>query len=386
MPGGICGTWPAFWTVGPNWPNSGEIDIIEGVNSQSTNAMTLHTADGCTINKSGDFSGTVATDNCYVDASGQSANAGCSIDNANTETYGSGFNAVNGGVYATNYESTGISVWFFPRSSIPSDISSGWPDPSGWGQPLATFSGSCNIDNMIKSQQIVFDLTFCGDWAGAVWSSDSTCSAKASTCQDFVQNNPSAFQDAYWTINGLKVYTNDGSSIAPASSAAATWSSSAPAAPWLSSSALGSSISAAGYSASATQTTFAVSTKGWSASLSTDAPVSAAYSTGNEPVAPYLNGSATNVGTAPVASASAAPIASSAAASSYSPLVQPSTPLTTAAMSSAPASTADSTTGAQSSYQSNWWDNHGWYHGNWNNERAAKRHLGRHRRHAAGLR
>ena len=25
MPGGICGTWPAFWTVGPNWPDEGEI-------------------------------------------------------------------------------------------------------------------------------------------------------------------------------------------------------------------------------------------------------------------------------------------------------------------------------------------------------------------------
>ena len=26
LPTGV-GTWPAFWTFGPNWPNSGEIDV-----------------------------------------------------------------------------------------------------------------------------------------------------------------------------------------------------------------------------------------------------------------------------------------------------------------------------------------------------------------------
>ena len=25
-----CGTWPAFWSDGPNWPVGGEIDIVEG--------------------------------------------------------------------------------------------------------------------------------------------------------------------------------------------------------------------------------------------------------------------------------------------------------------------------------------------------------------------
>ncbi|KAG5640368.1 hypothetical protein DXG03_008893, partial [Asterophora parasitica] len=38
-----CGTWPAIWTVGGDWPNQGEIDILEGVNDQGPNAATLHT-------------------------------------------------------------------------------------------------------------------------------------------------------------------------------------------------------------------------------------------------------------------------------------------------------------------------------------------------------
>ncbi|KAK6974279.1 hypothetical protein R3P38DRAFT_3239573 [Favolaschia claudopus] len=36
--------WPAYWTVGPNWPNSAEIDIIEGVGDSTTNQMTLYTS------------------------------------------------------------------------------------------------------------------------------------------------------------------------------------------------------------------------------------------------------------------------------------------------------------------------------------------------------
>lgn len=189
--------------------DSGEIDILEGVNDQITNAMTLHTSSGCAITNSGGFSGSISTSNCDVDASGQSQNAGCQIVDPSTQSYGAGLNANNGGVFATQWTSAGISIWFFPRGSIPSDVSSGTPNPSGWGMPTAKFGGACDIGKRFKSQQIVFDTTFCGDWAGNTWSS-SSCASKAATCNAFVQNNPSEFKNAYWSVNSLKVYQDNG--------------------------------------------------------------------------------------------------------------------------------------------------------------------------------
>lgn len=63
---------------------------------------------------------------------------------------------------------------------------------------------SCNIDSFFANQNIVFDTTFCGDWAGNVWT--GTCASLASTCDDYVGANPGAFAPAYWEINSVKVY------------------------------------------------------------------------------------------------------------------------------------------------------------------------------------
>ena len=145
---------------GPDWPRGGEIDIIEGVNQQSNNAITLHTSSGCDINTWGSMSTTsLHSSNC------NSGNAfeGCST--ATQAPFGDSFNAGGGGVYAMQWESSGIYVWFFPRDQIPDNIKSGNPDTWSWGPPLTTFNGGsgCNIDSFFRDQNIIFNITFCGD-------------------------------------------------------------------------------------------------------------------------------------------------------------------------------------------------------------------------------
>ena len=47
MPAG-CSSWPAFWlTDEPNWPVNGEIDILEGVNTQTVVKTALHSTMDC---------------------------------------------------------------------------------------------------------------------------------------------------------------------------------------------------------------------------------------------------------------------------------------------------------------------------------------------------
>lgn len=167
--------------------------------------MTLHTGPGCSISRHTDMLASVSTDNCDVKAEGQSDNQGCQIKTDDPRSYGKGFNDNGGGVYATEIMESFINIFFFPRGSIPSDISSSSPDPSSWGKLTAVFMGDCDIAQTFKKMQLVFTNTFCGDWAGNTWD-QSSCASKADSCDDYVQNNPEAFEDAYWSVNSLRVY------------------------------------------------------------------------------------------------------------------------------------------------------------------------------------
>jgi hypothetical protein len=103
MPAG-CGTWPAFWTNGPNWPTTGEIDIVEGVNNYTNNQATIHSTVGCTLpsnatSSSLDISGSlVSGTNCAVQ---QTNNEGCGVRAQQTNSFGAPFNANGGGVFAS---------------------------------------------------------------------------------------------------------------------------------------------------------------------------------------------------------------------------------------------------------------------------------------------
>ncbi|KAG9867027.1 glycoside hydrolase family 16 protein, partial [Aureobasidium melanogenum] len=207
MPGSICGVWPAFWTLGDStWPAHGELDIIEGVNMASTNQIAAHTAPNCTMK----FQNQTGWANGYDCAVSTGGAAGCATGSNDQTGYGDGFNANGGGVYAMQWTSEFMKVWFFPRNAIPASISSGSPSPAlDFGTPVGNFDGgSCDIDSHFINHRMIFDTTFCGDWAGSVYSSTSCplASSGGNGCVDYVAGNPSAFTEAYWEVNYIKFF------------------------------------------------------------------------------------------------------------------------------------------------------------------------------------
>ncbi|KAH0537515.1 hypothetical protein FGG08_005690 [Glutinoglossum americanum] len=190
IPGGECGTWPAFWTFGPHWPDSGEIDIIEGVHKQLKNRMALHTSDGCIVD--GRQSGTWNHYDCSPATPG---NAGCGVQSDTDNSFGTNFNKKKGGVYATLWNSHGIQIWFFPRDTIPEDIAKGNPDPGSWGVPEANFSGSDYCEAPLSHQAY---------WL--IHGIPQSSSPQWPSCNCYVAMNPSAFINTYWLIESIKVY------------------------------------------------------------------------------------------------------------------------------------------------------------------------------------
>ncbi|KAF7954401.1 hypothetical protein EAE96_005523 [Botrytis aclada] len=238
MPASICGTLPAFWTVNAtNYPQYGEIDILENINEKTVSLQTLHTEEGCYISGnqySTQLKDNVTTYNCDDSATSsifgaQDATSACSGTNPDPNSYGTTFNSNGGGVYAMQWTSDVIRMWNFGPDAIPADITAGIPDPSTWDLPVFTTEGGvCDIDGLFANHKIIFDTTFCGGYAGQTgfWQ-ETTCydAEKYPTCDSYVGANPEAYKEAYWLINSVKVYQND--TLAATSAAAASSTSAA---------------------------------------------------------------------------------------------------------------------------------------------------------------
>ena len=154
MPSGVCGTWPAFWTLGQAaWPKDGEIDIIEGAHKQGGFWSALHTEGQSNINNNRDaMTGRISSTDCQVRLElGASANfEGCKIADPDSSTWDN----YGGGVWATQWTSERIKIWYWPYGRVPADVTNGNPVPgsSAWGTPRASVSHrlfSFNVDRLL---------------------------------------------------------------------------------------------------------------------------------------------------------------------------------------------------------------------------------------------
>ncbi|KAI0746933.1 concanavalin A-like lectin/glucanase domain-containing protein [Daedaleopsis nitida] len=191
-----CSVWPAFWTKGPVWPDNGEIDIMESINLMPDNQMAIHTTEGCFYNNDP----TITASNC-------TAGPGCTVHEQKPNSFGAGFAAAGGGVWATQFDVAGIYIWFWNRADVPEQLNQNTSvlDISSWGKPSASYpvTPECDLTKYFTPQQIVLDIALCGDWAGVDSIYERTCDG---TCHVSGPGSP-AYDNAYFEINYVRAYT-----------------------------------------------------------------------------------------------------------------------------------------------------------------------------------
>lgn len=218
MPDG-CGTWPAWWTNGQGtWPSGGEFDIIEGTHGQGKNRITLHTlSNTCvlpTVNHPGmsEYSGKLVNPNCV-------GGAGCSIEDQTPNSWAKGFIDNGGGWFVMRRNPGGYAVWFYPRNSatVPDSVKYGHGtiDEETLGKKVADFPfwdnlSGCDLATQFTDQQFIFNIAMGGSWAESRWAS-SGCKGEL---YDLILNKPEALSEAYWLINGMRLYGAEGDAAA----------------------------------------------------------------------------------------------------------------------------------------------------------------------------
>ena len=204
MPQG-CATHPAYWTDGTNWPNNGEIDIIEQVNDANNDQTTLHTGPDCDFSKvPKNFTGNMHNGNC---TSSHDVNHGCDVENPDSNSFGPNFNKDGGGVFVGQWTKDGIYFWWWSGNKYPENVFTK-PNTCEYGIPYAAFPfGEWCTSNHFKNHTIILDINLCGSWAGGNnWNNHCAKDTGYASCDNYTRYNPHKFSDAYWEIQSLTVF------------------------------------------------------------------------------------------------------------------------------------------------------------------------------------
>ncbi|EGO20117.1 glycoside hydrolase family 16 protein [Serpula lacrymans var. lacrymans S7.9] len=128
--------WPSVWTNGPNWPNDGEIGIIESVNLMPNNQIALHTTPAALTQHPKTSRGPLwSTTEVRV--------RGVPLRRRKGTALGLALLLHRGGVLAAQFDVSGIYIWFWSRADIPESItqltSTSPVDTSSWGDPSSAY-------------------------------------------------------------------------------------------------------------------------------------------------------------------------------------------------------------------------------------------------------
>lgn len=185
-----CGIWPAVWTHSPDapWPLGGELDMLEYCNEQTTRT-SLHVGgsnrcqlDASLLNRPGcprmpdaefNFTGN------YDCVTSYPTKIGCAPNDVNLMMTGEQMSN-SPGVFAAEWTPNYLKVFRIPSSEMPYDLATDAPRPDGWDRWLLAYypfaqserniPGSCPYPaGILKAQQIVIQIGFCGDWAAKIW-------------------------------------------------------------------------------------------------------------------------------------------------------------------------------------------------------------------------
>jgi len=183
--------------VGANWPNQGEVDILEGV---TPNTATLHIGSNCSMSSSRAMTGFVpmmftlfpvpssrsigqnyaAYRKRVVAASNFPTPRAMGFHSTTTKADGMikvspavrVLAPTTGMLLSANRN---IKVYFWPRGgSVPGQVefvsSHDVIEPETWGMPAAAWSNDmCNFPEHFGPHNIIINLMFCGNWAGAAY-------------------------------------------------------------------------------------------------------------------------------------------------------------------------------------------------------------------------